>query len=292
MIKRSFYLLTILLFLLSSCSSSDKNNSDDKNLTLKVNDVSFTMVYVEGGTFTMGAIDKWKDEAFKNEFPCHEVTLSDYYIGQTEVTQALWTAVMGTSIEDCRVQSKKYWDSIDEDISCSLVQHLYGEGPDFPVYYVSWYQCIEFCYRLSELTGHHFTLPTEAQWEYAARGGKQSQSYLYSGSDTFEEVGFGNLELIEEGSNVKVATLKANELGLYDMSGGVNEWCIDAFKPYSPDKVQNPVSKFNPNDSIKFVVARGGGWFFPHVRCRTTYRDEMEPGDSDMALGFRIVMID
>ena len=174
-----------------------------------VNGVAFTMVKVEGGLFSMGAAND-DNEARPDEKPNHLVSLSPYYIGQTEVTQELWDAVMGT------------------DPSAFT-------GDKKPVERVSWDDCKEFIRQLNTLTGEQFRLPTEAEWEFAARGGNKSKGYKYAGSDNINEVGWWGFE---KGGNVTnystqpVALLAPNELGIYDMSGNVFEWCNDWYGAY------------------------------------------------------------
>ena len=158
------------------------------------------MVLVEGGTYMMGNPDRDRNDEYAEDVP-HEVTLSSFYICKYEVTEALWTAVMGSN------PSK------------------YPSGDNYPVEQVNWYDCQDFVEKLSELTGRHFRLPTEAEWEYAARGGKRSRGYRYSGSYALDEIGWhvGNAHYYKR----EVGTKKPNELGLYDMTGNVCEWCQD-----------------------------------------------------------------
>ena len=158
------------------------------------------MVLVEGGTYMMGNPDRDRNDEYAKDVP-HEVTLSSFYICKYEVTEALWTAVMGSNPSG------------------------YPSGDNYPVEQVNWYDCQDFVEKLSELTGRHFRLPTEAEWEYAARGGKRSRGYRYSGSYALDEIGWhvGNAHHYKR----EVGTKKPNELGLYDMTGNVSEWCQD-----------------------------------------------------------------
>ena len=158
------------------------------------------MVLVEGGTYMMGNPDRDRNDEYAKDVP-HEVTLSSFYICKYEVTEALWTAVMGSNPSG------------------------YPSGDNYPVEQVNWYDCQDFVEKLSELTGRHFRLPTEAEWEYAARGGQRSRGYRYSGSYNLDEIGWhvGNAHHYKR----EVGTKKPNELGLYDMTGNVSEWCQD-----------------------------------------------------------------
>ena len=164
-----------------------------------VNGVSFEMVRVEGGTFHMGATSEQKDEAWDREKPVHSVTLSSYYIGKTEVTQALWQAVMGSNPSNFK-------------------------GSNLPVECVCWNDCQEFIQKLNSLTGRNFRLPTEAEWEFACRGGNNSRGYKYSGSNNLGSVAWYDDN--SGGQTHPVATKAPNELGIYDMSGNVWEWCL------------------------------------------------------------------
>ena len=227
-----------------------------------VNGVSFKMIPVEGGTFQMGSDDS---DAWDWEKPVHQVTLSSFSIGETEVTQALWYAVMGA-----KPTSSKSW-SAD-----------YGLGDNYPAYYVSWDDCQTFIGKLNELTGQTFRLPTEAEWEYAARGGNKSNGYTYSGSNTI-----GDVAWYWDNSNTMthdVATKAPNELGIYDMSGNVYEWCQDWLDDYSSGSQTNPTG---PSSGSNRVV-RGGSWYYYARDGRVSGRGSYTPSYSSNYLGFRL----
>jgi len=217
------------------------------------------MVLVEGGTFTMGATPEQGSNAWDDEMPAHSVTLSTYYIGQTEVTQALWEAVMGNN-----------------------PSHF--KGNNNPVECVSWEDCQEFIRKLNSLTGRQFRLPTEAEWEYAARGGNRSRGYKYSGSNDIGEVAWysGNAG----DTTHPVAQKRANELGLYDMSGNVSEWCSDWYGSYSSAPQTNPAGP--ATDS--FCVSRGGDYWIVAGYCRVSYRSGYGPSYCHDFLGLRVVL--
>ena len=216
------------------------------------------MVQVEGGRFQMGGTPEQGSDANDWEKPVHEVTLSDYYMGKYEVRQSEWEAVMGNNPS-------------------------YFKGDDLPVENVSWEDCHEFIGRLNALTGLSFKLPTEAQWEYAARGGSLSKSYKFSGSNDLEEVGW-------YGSNSgnythRVGEKQPNELGLYDMSGNVWEWCEDWYGDYSSDSQSDPIGAV----SGSFRVYRGGSRNSGARLCRVSYRLYNAPNRRNSFLGFRLV---
>lgn len=227
------------------------------NQTFTVNGVRFTMVAVKGGTFTMGATyDDAEVDAEVDEEPAHEVTLSDYYIGQTEVTQALWEAVMGSNPSN-------------------------HKGDNLPVENVSWDDCQVFIQKLNQLTGKQFRLPTEAEWEYAARGGRKSQGYKYAGDDYIGSVAWysGNSGY----ETHPVATKQANELGIYDMSGNVWEWCSDWFGGYQSSSQSDPQG---PSSGSRRVY-RGGCYSFAWG-CRVSFRDCNTPDFCNTNLGLRL----
>ncbi|MCR5192367.1 MAG: formylglycine-generating enzyme family protein [Bacteroidales bacterium] len=231
------------------------------NQTITVNGVSFTMVYVEGGTFTMGCTSEQGVDCAWDEKPAHSVTLSGYYIGETEVTQALWKAVMGSNPSN--------W-----------------EGDQLPVENVSWDDCQTFIRNLNNMTGRTFRLPTEAEWEYAARGGMNSKGYKYSGSNNIDDVAW-----YDGNSGKKTHAVKgkrANELGLYDMSGNVCEWCSDYWKgDYSSGSQSNPKGPSSGSSR----VYRGGSWIDLTTVCRVSHRGTIRPSLRISQLGIRLALV-
>ena len=235
-------------------------NSD--NITIPVKDgISIDMVRVEAGTFTMGATAEMKDPN-DDEKPTHRVTLTnDYYIGKYEVTQALWKAVMGNNPSNFK-------------------------GDNLPVEKVSWDDCQEFISKLNRITGKTLRLPTEAEWEYAARGGNNSRGYQYSGSNNLSDVAWfrGN----SGGKPHAVGTKQPNELGIYDMSGNVDEWCQDWYwyGAYSSSSQVNPTGA----NSGSYRVCRGGSWGCIARICRSSYRYCGTPVSRYTFLGLRLVL--
>lgn len=224
----------------------------------EVNGVSFNMVKVKGGSFTMGATAEQGNEASLEEKPTHHVSLNDFMIGQTEVTQKLWVAVMGEN------PSKIKNDSL-------------------PVASVTWVNCLAFLRKLNALTGKKFRLPTEAEWEFAARGGNLSKGYKYSGSDSLPEVAVCDQYASE--LYHKVAGLKPNELGIYDMSGNVSEWCSDWFGAYEPDSQTSPAGP----KTGEVRVTRGGGGTLTATSFRVSARDGGAPERWFYHVGLRLV---
>ena len=236
--------------------------------TFEVNGVAFNMMCVEGSTFMMGAMEG-DSTASKNEFPQHSVTLSNYMIGQTEITKAQWLAVMG----DKPKSAPDSWLTADLQT---------------PANYVTWSECVEFADRLSQLTGHNFRLPTEAEWEFAARGGTLSQGYRYSGSNNLDKVGWYIHN--RQQTTHPVATKLPNELGIYDMSGNVWEWCLDSPKDYKDYAQLDPLPAFVNNQR----VIRGGAYERDENRCTTTHRTTWLSAWSQKGanIGFRVVLND
>ena len=237
--------------------------------------VTFAMIKVEGGTFTMGATSEQGSDAESNEKPKHKVTLSDYYIGQTEVTQELWEAVMGTTIQQQRDKENR-----------SLV--LKGTGDRYPMYFVNLYECQQFVKALNsllynKLNGKKFALPTEAQWEFAARGGTKSNTYKYSGSNDINIVAWYSYNA--QSSSHKVGLKAPNELGIYDMSGNVWEWCQDWYGGYKGFSQTNPTG----SDKGNGYVYRGGSWYNGAQSSRVSYRVH-DAGTRHNHIGFRLVL--
>lgn len=229
------------------------------NETFSVNGVSFAMVFIEGGTFMMGATPEQDEYADDSEKPVHQVTLDSYMIGQTEVTQELWQAVMGSNP------------------SCY-------HGNNLPVERVSWDDCQNFIQRLNQQTDRKFRLPTEAEWEFAARGGNKSKGYVYAGSNDLNEVGW---YLDNEGDSThRVCTKAPNELGIYDMSGNVDEWCQDWYGDYSVVPCRNPQG---PSEG-SYRVNRGGDYRGFASYCRVSNRDYYDPEDQVDYLGLRLAL--
>lgn len=231
-----------------------------KTKTINANGVRFTMVYVEGGTFTMGGTSEQGDDWWDEERPTHSVTLSGYYIGETEVTQALWSAVMGYNPS-------------------------YFKGSDLPVENVSWEDAQSFISKLNQLMGLSFRLPTEAEWEYAARGGSKSRGYKYSGNNDVNRVAW-----YDGNGGLKTHYVRgrwSNELGLYGMSGNVKEWCGDWKGSYSKESQTNPVG---PSTGT-YRVYRGGGYDSGERNCRVSSRGGGIPSLRDERVGLRLVLL-
>ena len=248
----------------STSASTQKQTSKHKTAdkTYTVGGVTFGMIYVQGGTFTMGHKND-KIGPGEESTTLHNVTLDSYWIGQTEVTEGLWKAVMGRN-------------------PC-----LYRKGDKCPVEYVSWDDCIAFINKLNDLTGEIFRLPTEAEWEFAACGGNQSHGYRYSGSNNIDDVGWYSLN---SGKYTKmqqkhpVAKKQPNELGIYDMSGNVWEWCHDWASEYTSSSQTNPTGPSSGEERI----LRGGGFLYIDGACSVSNRSSQPPSRRDYNLGLRL----
>lgn len=234
--------------------------------------LNMKMVYVEGGSFRMGATPEQGSDADSDESPVHTVRLDSYYMAECEVTQAQWEKIMGTTIYQQRDKANTQWP-------------MRGVGDNNPMYYVSWEEAQAFCRELSAKTGKTYLLPTEAQWEYAARGGNKSKGYKYSGSYAIDAVAWYDSN---SGSATHwVKQKRANELGLYDMSGNVWEWCSDWKGSYSSSEQSNPTGA----GSGQYRVLRGGGWSGDAGDCRVSDRDFNAPSYRSNCYGFRVVCL-
>lgn len=249
------------------------DGSSTQDFTETAYGVNMKMIWVEGGEFLMGCTSDQGNDCDDDEENVRRVTVDGFYIGMLEVTQAQWEKVMGTSVYQQR-------NKTSSDLA------IYGVGDDYPMYYVSWEEAMEFCRQLSAKTGRNYTLPTEAQWEYAARGGNKNDRTKYAGSNYISDVAWydGN----SYSSTHKVGSKRANALGIYDMSGNVWEWCKDfGISPYSSYDTNNPTGP----SSGSYRVFRGGSWDYGASRCRVANRGSSSPGYRFNDLGFRVVLL-
>ena len=251
-------LISVIFVVLIGLFATSQNMTPSPK-TYTIDGVSFVMNYIPGGKFIMGANEEFKElkeKDIKDELPAHEVELSPFWIGETEVTVALWRAVTGKDPEH------------------------YVPGVNYPITYVSWDDCQVFIKKLNEITNENFRLPTEAEWEYAARGGRNNL-YRYSGGPVLSDIGINN--------NMGVQPVKSslpNSFGLYFMSGNVREWCSDYYGNYSPEKQVNPQGA--STSQAKLRVQRGGSYFDNPKNCRVTSRARDAQSGSANFVGFRL----
>ncbi|MDR2970779.1 MAG: formylglycine-generating enzyme family protein [Bacteroidales bacterium] len=251
------------LFMFGKNKQSEESQNN-LTITVMVNNCLWEMVYVQGGTFTMGGASEKGSDAN----PAHSVTINSFYIGKYTVDQEMWKRVMNNNPSDIK-------------------------GDQLPVEMVSWNDVQQFIEKLNEMTGKRFRLPTEAEWEYAARGGNKSKGYKYSGSNTINDVAWydGNSGWITHPVGIKLP----NELGIYDMSGNVHEWCSDwydlsyyssspSYNPKGPDFGSGP-------EFTSCRVMRGGSWHDGAEYCRVSARSYYEPDHYYSDIGFRLVLV-
>lgn len=263
---RKYIFYTILAWFLMGTHivyAKPKNTIPDslQVLRFEVNTIPFSMQRVEGGLFVMGGTREQHREEISTELPTHAVALDAYYIGHTEVTQALWQAVMPE------------WEMIGE-----------WQNPNHPITDVSWYDCQVFLQRLDSITGLPFRLPTEAEWEFAARGGNDSEKYRFAGGNIPDSVGWG---LSNAGFRKHTVGLKKpNELGLYDMTGNVSEWCNDWYAPYYLGTEPNPKGPITGSDKI----VRGGSFDNCQANSHISYRYFQKPEETTKYCGLRLAL--
>ena len=269
---RTIALIVIFLSILNCALFAQAESADELNAPLKQNriipDLGIECVYVKAGTFQMGSAESGPDD----EKPVHQVKISrDYWMGACEITQAQWRALMGTD------PSK-------------------NKGDKLPVEMVSWDEVVEFCLKLTQRErkasrlpdGYVYRLPTEAEWEYAARGGSKSKGFTYPGSNEPEEVAWHHPGSMDQ--THPVGTKRPNELGFYDMAGNVWEWCLDWYAPdfYSQSPDEDPFNK-DHGDKI-YRVCRGGSWGLYPTHCRSANRGGGTPAGRFYSYGFRVVL--
>ena len=250
-------ILSVSLEKLETDNESTTSSANDLIRTFTVGNILFKMIRVDGGTFTMGYTGEKGKYTNEDEIPAHQVTLSSYYIGESEVTQGLWEAVMGNNPS-------------------------YSKGSNRPVEQISWKDCWKFIEKLNKKTGLTFRLPTEAEWEYAARGGNKSRGYDYSGSNKFDDVA------CSLGTTYNVKSKQANELGLYDMSGNVSEWVYDyhgGYNIYFPSQV-NPIGPSFGDHR----VCRGGGYVHTSSLNKVSARQHLSPKLKAPFIGVRLAL--
>jgi formylglycine-generating enzyme required for sulfatase activity len=243
----------------SSSRSFTLNMKKENSLSPVLQNLVSNMVRVEGGIFTMGATSEQRSDAASDEKPAHQVTLSPFCIGKYEVTQEEWETVMGSNPSNFK-------------------------GAKRPVEFVSWDDCQEFIRKLNVLTGKRFRLPTEAEWEYAARGGNRSQGYKYAGGNNISSVAWYDGNAGRE--THPVGQKQSNEMGLYDMAGNVWEWCQDWKGVYSSSPQTNPTGP----SSASLRVYRGGSWGNYARYCRVSIRYYFKPDYRSSYLGLRLAL--
>ncbi len=271
MIKLNMLALWLVAAMVSCTAALSAQTQGPVNRVFTVNHIPIKMVFVKGGDLELGCVAERDDSCKAKEVPSHNVTLTDFYIGETEVTQAQWMAVMG------RDNNPSYW-----------------KGNTLPVERVSWMECHRFIVRLnkylaSELPeGYHFALPSEAQWEYAARGGLKSAGVRYAGSNDLKQIAWFYDNSSQRTHDVRIKT--ANELGIFDMSGNVWEWCEDW---YDEDFYAENTDWHNPmnNQETSYRVQRGGSWNYAasYSRCATRDRGSIHSRYEDC--GFRVALV-
>ncbi|MDR0971583.1 MAG: formylglycine-generating enzyme family protein [Bacteroidales bacterium] len=276
-IFKTFFIGIIAIAIISIYGCSEEETTT--NNTKKTYEPE--MVVVEGGTFIMGCTDEQGSDCRSNELPAHSVTISSFSISKYEITQSQWIEIMG--------DLPKY----------GIMETTYL-GDNYPVMNMMLEQAIDFCTRLSELTGKHYRLPTEAEWEYAARGGNKSKGYKYSGSDNLDSVGWYIDNSYDSSTDYykihPVGEKLPNELGIYDMSGNVMEWCSDFYGPYSEEMQIDPTGPSSSSIPKYSAVVRGGGFSDEAEECRVTFRTNALPNyyahEYPLNKGIRVVLVD
>lgn len=269
-------ILALGILLISSSSSPAPTAAGRVLMPQVTNTLKYPLTGVDGGSFMMGGTAEQGEDTYDDEFPVHRVTVRDFFIGTYPVTQGLWREVMG---------------SLPSKITGNM------RNDNFPMIYVSWKNCQEFISKLNrrrsemdlaEFSSWRFRLPTEAEWEYAARGGNKSRGYKYAGSNDIEKVAWYYDGETSYEQVAQVGMLEPNELGIYDMNGNVFEWCSDW---YDKDYYKNsPTSDPRGPASGSNRVVRGGCYRNLPWHCRVSARDGMSPDAADNCFGFRLVL--
>ncbi|MDH6309697.1 formylglycine-generating enzyme required for sulfatase activity [Dysgonomonas sp. PFB1-18] len=257
LILLSIILCTGLLLAQSNGKPKSTTNIDLKSPPSDTSIPNIEMVHVQGGSFTMGCTCEQNSDCNDNEKPAHQVTLSDYYIGKYEITQNQWDMVMGSNPS-------------------------HRKGDNLPVENINWDDIQEFISKINALTGRNYRLPTEAEWEFAARGGNNSRGYKYSGCNNLDSVAWHNGN--SSNQSHPVGSKSPNELGIYDMSGNILEWCSDWYESYSNHTQINPSG---PSSGIVHIL-RGGSWMQEAQICCVSRRLYTFPSNSHIFIGLRL----
>ena len=255
-----YIIISLLLFSISGSFAQNKHPQ---------------MLFIHGGTFKMGSNNGYSDEK-----PIHTVELDNFYISKYEITVLQYKEYCKSTGVAFPGKPQKSW-YVDHESAQNWVWK-----DKHPIVNISWYDAIGYCNWFSDATGETYTLPTEAQWEYAARGGNKSKNYKFAGSNDINQVAWYD-ETSGEVSTKPVGKLKPNELGIYDMSGNAMEWCLDGYGVYHKKKEKNPIGK----EASSYKTIRGGSWYYVADFCKITQRDSPKPTTKKFDYGFRIVKI-
>ena len=289
--KNYSLLFAVIICLIFACACHNEEKTDGANHEMNLCNTEF--VFVEGGTFTMGCTEEQSNDCYNDEKPAHEETVKDFYIGKYEVTVEQFAKF----IEETGYKTDA--EKSDSSLICADGMKSYKKGVnwrfnsqgtlydkqeyDHPVAHVSWNDAKEYCKWFSEKSGNEVRLPTETEWEYAARGGNLSRGTKYSGSNVITEVAWYDAN--SNYATQPVGKKKANELGIFDMSGNVYEWCSTWYSNFGSE-----ASDVNDEIENKYIVVRGGSSFLNEKFSRVSYRYSRTPSTCGGPYGFRLAM--
>ncbi len=289
--KNYSLLVAVIICLFFACACHNEEKTDGANHEMNLCNTEF--VFVEGGTFTMGCTEEQSNDCYNDEKPAHEETVKDFYIGKYEVTVEQFAKF----IEETGYKTDA--EKSDSSLICADGMKSYKKGVnwrfnsqgtlydkqeyDHPVAHVSWNDAKEYCKWFSEKSGNEVRLPTETEWEYAARGGNLSRGTKYSGSNVITEVAWYDAN--SDYATQPVGKKKANELGIFDMSGNVYEWCSTWYSNFGSE-----ASDVNDEIENKYIVVRGGSSFLNEKFSRVSYRYSRTPSTCGGPYGFRLAM--